>query len=168
MKHISCIVAWPLAILGLTMPTGCDAVDNAADILEELVDLIDLSETTVTVVNASDTFRVDGEFRFDSPQELPRFLLEEFGARVEFDLGPGERISFSEDCDDLQAILLDDADLRVALGISPDVDSDVLRDGDDFGCGDEIIFTFTHPAIPTDLDVDITVVERSIEVIIIP
>jgi len=54
---------------------------------------------------------------------------------------------FSKDCDNLQAIIISDADLEVV----GEEDTGTLRDGDDFGCGDTIIFTFDL------IDFDITV-----------
>ena len=72
-------------------------------------------------------------------------------------IGPGEMYTFSRPCDDLQAIVIHDAD----LGVVGDVDdsSDVLVDGTDFNCGDTITFTFSHAdvVLPIDLDIGVDV-----------
>jgi hypothetical protein len=41
--------------------------------------------------------------------------------------------------------------------IGPETDTGVLRDGDDFGCGDRITFTFDHSAVIVDFDVTVDV-----------
>ena len=38
--------------------------------------------------------------------------------------------TFTRDCDDLQAIIIGDADLQLPLGLGPDASTDVLHDGD--------------------------------------
>ena len=65
-----------------------------------------------------------------------------------------DAFTFTRDCDDLQAIMIEDADLQVLGGlITPDADTDVLRDGSDFGCGDTLTFTFSHPDIALSLNI---------------
>jgi len=63
----------------------------------------------------------------------------------------------SRNCDDLQAVVIEDADLRIIGGIGPETDSDVLRDGDEFGCGDTVTFTFTSSDLGTNFEVTPTV-----------
>ncbi|MCH7884473.1 MAG: hypothetical protein IIC01_04415, partial [Planctomycetes bacterium] len=54
----------------------------------------------------------------------------------------------------------DDADLLILGDIGPEANSDVLRDGDDFSCGDTIVFTFDHSGILVDFDVIVSVDRR--------
>jgi hypothetical protein len=116
-----------------------------------------LPETTsVRLVNQGD-FDVVVELYIDDVQEIPREALTEFGTRMEFTIPPGEAVTLNRDCDELQAIVIDDADLQVAGQVGPETDTDVLRDGDDFGCGDTILFTFDHSPALLDFDVTVTV-----------
>ena len=101
---------------------GCDALA-----------LLLPSTVTVRLVNNGD-FRVDGDLYYDDDESaldgvdainaLDNFLRE-FGSRVEFDVAPGDTFTFTRSCDDLQAIYIDDADLRAIL-LSPEDDTDVL------------------------------------------
>lgn len=99
-------------------------------------------QTSVELVNDTD-FTVDVQLFYDSEQNLPADVIEIDGTELNFSLAPGETRSFSRDCQDLQAIFIKDADMRVAPGISPQADTDVYREPDDFTCGDTIRFTFT-------------------------
>ncbi len=120
---------------------GCDA-------------LVLLLPRTVTVrlVNNGD-FSVDGELYYHDDESALDLLnsidtldnfIREFGTKVDFEVAAGETFSFTESCNDLEAIFIDDADLRVIAGFSPDDDTEVLRDGTDFSCGDTITYTFDH------------------------
>ncbi len=133
----------PSIVVGLGLCSGCDLIPPA--------------QVTVTLTNTSADFDVDATIFFDDEDDLPRDLLIEVGQQRDFTIPPGESVSFSADCDALRAIVLEDADLRVVIGVSPETDSGVLRDGDDFECGDEIVFTFTHSILLVDFDVDVTV-----------
>ena len=126
---------------------GCDA----------LVGLLLPSRVTVTLVNTSPTFDIEATVVYHDEEDTLKEIVILLGTDQDFIIGPGERVSFSRDCDDLGSLVLEDADLRVLGGIGPEVDSDLLRIGDDFECGDEIVFTFTHAAIPIDLILDIDV-----------
>ena len=80
--------------------------------------------------------------------------MEEVGEELNLSVPAGSTVSFTRDCDDLQAIMIADADLLVVGNlISPEADTDVLRDGSDFSCGDTLTFTFTHPDIPISLNI---------------
>jgi len=81
---------------------------------------------------------------------------------LNFVIPPGGTRTFIRSCDDLQAIVLDDADLLILAGIGPETNTDVLRDGDDFRCGDLIEFTFSHSGAVFDFDVEVDV--RSLEI----
>lgn len=118
--------------------------------------LIPQPETTVRLVN-NGNFDVRVTVVYDNEQDAPRDALTEFGTALQFTLAPGESTSFSRDCDAIQAVTLDNAELRIIGGIGPSFDSDVLRDGSDFGCGDTITFTFDHSDILIDFDADTAV-----------
>ena len=136
---------WLIVLLGLSL-AGCDSLDGVLDLLQP-------TSTKVTLANNTEA-SVDGTLLYHDEQDVPELLLSEVGTEFDFDLEPGDLTTFSLDCDDLQAVQIEDADLRLLFGIGPETSSDVLRDGDDFGCGDEIVFTFT--SLP-EFDVNITV-----------
>lgn len=129
-------------VLGLFPLLGCDLLLSA------------LSGNTVTVslVNDSD-FDVTVSLYISDEQLIPSFLITEQGDRSVFTVSAGESFTFFRTCDDLQAIIIDDADLLVISGLGPEANSSILRDGDDFSCGDSIIFTFDHSAAILDFDV---------------
>lgn len=130
----------------MVMSAGCDAALN----------VLQPNTTTVLLANNSD-FNVQATVIIDDDQNIPRELLEEIGETITYDLSPGETASLRRECDDLQAVVIDDADLDVVGAIGPSTSSDVLRDGDDFGCGDTITFTFDHSAVLVDFDISIAV-----------
>jgi len=103
-------------------------------------------------VNNTD-FPVDGRLFYDDDQNLPENLIQADGTEKSFDLQPGETESFARDCEDLQAIFIEDADMRVAVGVSPEASTEVFREPNDFGCGDTITFTFTQNALGTSLEI---------------
>ena len=127
---------------------GCDA----------LLGVLPPRVTSVRLVNNSD-FSVSVVIFISDEQDIPEDLLtqEDIGTRLDFTLLPGESTSFSRDCDDLQAIIIDDADLLVIGQIGPEARTDVFRDGSDFGCGDTISFTFDHSAFLTDFHISTSV-----------
>ena len=102
-------------------------------------------------------FPVEVTVFIDNEQDLPEDVLTQVGTEIQFTVAAGEIVTFSRDCDDLQVIIIDDADLRVVGGVGPEAQSDVLRDGDDFSCGDTITFTFDHSAVIIDFDVSSSV-----------
>ena len=108
-----------------------------------LVGLLRPSETTIVLANDSD-FDVEVVLFYDDDQNILELLLTEIGEEMRLTIGAGEQITFSRACDDLQAIIIDDADLLVIGQLGPEVKTDVLRDGKEFGCGDTITFTFDH------------------------
>lgn len=123
-----------VVLAGLALPlTGCDT----------LVGIITPTTVTVSLVNTSD-YDVDAKIFISDEQDVPEFLLTELGDELNFTIPAGETVTFARSCDELQAIVIDDADLLVLVGLGPDAGSDVLRDGDDFRCGSVIIFTFSH------------------------
>jgi len=138
--------------LALILLPGCDAL--------LAILLSGTNTTTVELVNNSD-FDVDVILYYDDTQEIPDFLLTETGTLVEVTVAAGQTHRFSRSCDELQAIIIDDADLLVIGGIGPETSSDVLRDGEDFSCGSTVRFTFDHTAAILDFDVTTTNVSGS-------
>ena len=112
---------------------GCDS----------LLGLLRPRETTVVPINSGD-FDVEVELFYDDDQNILEALLTEIGEEMTLTIGAGEQRTFSRDCDDLQAIIIEDADLLLIGQLGPEVKTDVLRDGNEFGCGDTITFTFQH------------------------
>lgn len=120
------------------------------------------SNVTVDLVN-SGSFDVDAKIFIAKDQELPEFLLTTVGEELDYTIPAGQTVSFVRDCSELQAIIVDEADLRVLGGvISHGTKSDMLRDGTDFGCGDHIRFTFSHSLLGTGFRVTPTVEQNSV------
>lgn len=125
---------------------------------EALLGLIQSTTVTVTLVNQSSNFSVETAVIYDE-NELPREILVQDGFGIQRDdaIAAGASASFTLSCNDVESLLLEDADLQVLGGLGPDVEGDVLTQGDDFQCGDEIIYTFTHSAIIVDFNVTVDV-----------
>jgi len=121
-----------------------------------LVGLLRPSETSIVLANDSD-FDVDVVLFYGDDQNILELLLTELGEEMKLTIGPGEQITFSRDCDDLQAIIIDDADLLVIGQLGPEVKTDVLRDGNEFGCGDTITFTFEHSDAIFDFSIAVNI-----------
>lgn len=138
-----------LATLGLLPLTGCGT----------LVDLLQPSTTGVRLVNNGE-FAVDVTLYISENQETIEAVLTETGTKLEYTVPAGDSVTFSRDCNELQAIVIENAELLLINEIGPETDSDVLRDGDDFNCGDTIVFTFTHSIAIVDFDVSTSVQER--------
>ena len=136
-----------LAVLVLVF-SGCGIVG----------DLLRGTRVTVDLVNETD-FDVQATLFFDDEQNIPEFLLvqSDIGTEVSLTVPPGQTVSFSESCDDLQALIVENANLAILGGLGPDANTDVLRDGDDFGCGDTVVLRFTDANGIADFDI---VVER--------
>ena len=149
LKRISTSI---VAAFALILLPGCDAL--------LAILLFGTNTTTLELVNNAD-FDVDVILYYDDTQEVPELLLTESGTRLEFTIGAGETQRFSRPCDELQVIIIDDADLLVIGGIGPETNTDVLRDGDDFSCGSTVRFTFDHTAAILDFDVTVTNVSGS-------
>lgn len=142
MKHVGHLVIAGFLLSAL----GCDA----------LLDFVLPSTVSVSFVNESPDFDVEVAFIFDDEDDIPEFVLRQLEPDLELLIGPGDSESRSFDCDDLQAMIIDRAELQAAP-FGPDSDTDVLRIDDDYECGDEIVFTFTHTALIVDFDVSIQV-----------
>ncbi|MGE0480439.1 MAG: hypothetical protein AB7Q17_08200 [Phycisphaerae bacterium] len=125
-----------------------------------LLDVVNPPITTVRLVNNSD-FDVRVVLFYDDEQDAPRDLLTEFGVRMELTLAPGETASFTRDCTELQALVIDNAELRIIGQVGPEADTEVLRDGREFDCRDVITFTFDHSPLLVDFDVGVAVASGS-------
>ena len=142
---MSKILAATVVLILLAANVGCDS----------LVGLLRPSETTIVLANDSD-FDVEIVLFYDEDQNILELLLTEIGEEMRLTIGAGEQITFSRDCDDLQAIIIDDADLLLVGQLGPEVKTDVLRDGNEFGCGDTITFTFDHSDAIFDFSITVT------------
>ena len=122
------IVARVAALGVVVVPAGCGS-------------LLSPDLTSITLVNATEA-SVDVRMLTSDDQLIPEFLLKTVGDETDVLLQTGEAVTFVYDCDEMQAVAIEDADLRLLGGLGPETSTDVLRDGDDFGCGDTIVFTF--------------------------
>ncbi len=140
-----------LAMGAITLTAGCGAALQAAGALQG-------DEVTVVLRNSSDDFDVEVTLFYDDDQNILEGVLTETGTQVDTVVLAGQSVTLTRDCDDLQAIIIEDADLLLIGELGPETDTDVLRDGDEFGCGDTLVFTFSHPDedIPLDLNVTFT------------
>ncbi len=132
----------------LVLVAGCDA-------LTALLGTLQPNLVTVELVNNSD-FAVEGNLFYDDDQDTIEEILVETGTERTFILTAGGRSSFSVNCDDLQGIIIGNASLQIVGDVGPEANTDVLRDGDDFSCGDTIVFTFDHSDAILDFDVAVT------------
>lgn len=142
----SAIMPYALAAVSLVVFPGCEA----------LVGLVTTSTVTVTLQNDSDQFPVAATIFYDDEEDTLKLLVIEFGESQDFSVPAGESRSMTRSCDDLRGLVLEDADLLIVSGLGPETDSDLLRIGSDFECGDEVVFTFSHEIIPLNLRLNIT------------
>lgn len=143
MKHITVL----LAAVSAGLLGGCPD-------LGALGDLLGGSNITVRLVNTNMTFSVTVRLYYHDDQNvLTEDLLKAFGEEREFTLAPGTTQSFSVDCDELQAIFIDRAELVVIGSLGPDDDTGIYRDGTDFHCGDTLVFTFSGELLPPTMEI---------------
>ena len=114
--------------------------------------------TTVRLINNGD-LPVEVVMYVGSDQNVLEDILTNTGERVQYTVPAGGTETFTRDCDELQAIIVDNAELIVIGGGGPDADTNVLRDGSDFNCGDTIEFTFDHSALLVDFDIPTRIVQ---------
>jgi hypothetical protein len=127
-------VALTAALLVLSPLVGCDSLTN----------LLNPTQVTVRLVNNTD-FTVTVQLRLSGDQNVLESLLTTLGEESSVTLTAGQSSTIVRSCDDLQAIMVERADVNYIIGIGPNQQSDVYRDGTDFDCGDTIVFTFTQP-----------------------
>ncbi len=143
-----CVALGTLGALGITFMSnfGCSA----------LLGLLQPTSVTVQIVN-NGSFPVDTTFYIDDDENILEILIKEFGTKIENSVQAGETISITRSCDDLRAIILDDADLQIVGSVGPEANADILREGEDFSCGDTLVYTFTHTDVLLDFDVAVSV-----------
>jgi hypothetical protein len=124
---------------------GCDAVSA----------ILSANGVTVELVNNAD-FDVEAKMFYHDDQDVIESLLEVVGTEVNLTVQPGQSTTFSRDCDDFQAFFVENAELRVIAAIGPEANTGVLRDGDEFSCGDTIVLTFDHSNALLDFDVAVS------------
>lgn len=136
------------SVIGLAALCGCGPLSI----------FLPLNQTAVLLVNNGD-YPVEVRLFYSDQQDIPEALLtqDSVGTEVDYTIPAGESASFTRDCDQLQAIIIDHAKLNVALGIGPEDDTGVLRDGSDFHCGNTIVFTFEHSSNIVDFHITTSV-----------
>src|SRR5262249_3241851 len=103
------------------------------------------SQTTVLLINNANA-DVDVNVADSDDSHVFQDVLDHFGTMSEFTLSPGQSTSLTRSCDDLKAVEIEDAQLRVFFGSGPHTHSSVYRAGTDFDCGQTITFTFSGSA----------------------
>ena len=136
---------WGLAVI-LAGVAGCGAVRSI---------ISSGSQTTIRLVNAAD-YPVAVELYYGDTQETLAAVLQETGTQVVRRLAAGEEASISRKCDALQAVMIEEAGMDVAVGLGPNDNTGVFSDGSDFNCGDTIVFTFTNMGV-TELNITVSV-----------
>jgi hypothetical protein len=135
------------ALAGLLLVTAsCDSLGGLTDVLNP-------RKTTVRLENNSDTFDVHVVLYYGDDQNVLEALFTNVGTRREFTIAPNDVEQFSLDCDALQAIMIDKAELQVIGSIGPEDGTGVYRDGSDFNCRDTLVFTFDGQLLPPDLNI---------------
>ena len=116
------------------------------------------SPVTVELVNDSLTAPVTVRLFYHDDEDVFEVILVQSLLTTEREetILPGETVSFTRDCDDLRAIIIERAELQV-FGLSPEVETDVLRRGEDFSCGSTIVFRFSHTSLILDFAVTTTI-----------
>lgn len=109
-------------------------------------------QTTVELVNDSQS-QIEVQLFIDDDQLIAEEVLEETNPEVDLVLDPGEVYSYSRNCEEIQAVLVH-GDARIIGGIGPSSRTNVLRDGDDFGCGSLLEFSFRVEDLGTSLEID--------------
>lgn len=133
------------------MMAGCNTLNR----------FLGLDTVEVVLVNQG-SFPVEVDLYISDVKDIPESLLVTLGEKLEFTLAPGQTQRFSRSCDDLKAMIIHDADLRVAGSIGPEAETNVLRTDGDFDCGDQIVFAFVHSPIITDFHITTQVLPRSL------
>lgn len=141
--HAAGMIAASLAIL--VGVTSCGVIGNITRV------------TTIELHNGGE-YPVDVDMYVYDEQLAPLPLIIADGENIDPVLAPGTRRVYVRNCDDLQAVVIADADLEIVGSIGPSASSGVLRDGDDFSCGSIIVFRFDHSNAIIDFDVTANVI----------
>lgn len=123
---------------------------------QSILEILQPRIVQVHLVNRGD-FAVDILLYYHEEQLIPKELLTEIGTRLEFTIAAGQEARFSRNCEALQAVVVDNADLRIIGQIGPKTDTDILRDGNDFRCGDTVVITFDHSSVLVDFHATVDV-----------
>lgn len=114
-----------------------------------VLDALGISSDTVTLKLVNETaFRVEPEV-FVTDTDLGLDLITEELVTLGInrldvdDLSPGDSVTRTFDCDEIEAVMASDAELKTGLGISPDADSDLFVQGEQFECGDTVTVRYT-------------------------
>ena len=138
-------IAKILSLVPLLLPVaGCP----------DLSGLLTPSTTTIELVNPGN-LAVEVTLYIGESQYTTKELLRLGGEEIERTVAAGQTVTISRDCDDLQAVFIDNAKASIVV-FGPEDESDVLRDGSDFGCGDTIRFTFSYTLFPRDMDIGVS------------
>jgi hypothetical protein len=143
------VISRGFAVAMLVGVAGCDALSGLLGLIPGA------STVTVRLVNNGD-FDVLARLALSDEDDIPEALLEE-DDDLEYTVPPAQTRTFSRSCDDLRAVMVTHAELRIIGGIGPEADSGVQRDGDDFTCGDVITFRFEHSDAIVDFAVSVSV-----------
>jgi hypothetical protein len=122
-----------------------------------ILGLIGQTRTTTVELRNNGDFPVSVVLFYDDEQDTLDGAIQETGTERTFTIDAGQSQTLTRACDDLQAVIIDDADLEVVGSVGPEDRSDLLRDGDQFRCGDTIVFTFDHSDNILDFDVTVNV-----------
>jgi hypothetical protein len=102
------------------------------------------STVTITFVNEFTDLSIEGTVVFDNREAFIKEDLVGFGEERSFSVDGGQSLSLTPlSCGEVESLVLDRAELLVVGNVGPSTDSEILRIGEDFDCGDEIVFTFT-------------------------
>lgn len=114
------------------------------------------NQTSVRLIN-NGSFPVNVTLYVHSDQNVLKAIMPSVGERIEITVPANSTRLITRDCDDLQAVLVDEAEVSIIGDIGPSTDSDVFRDGSDFGCGDVFALTFVYPVVPVSLSIEAAV-----------
>ncbi len=148
-------------IIVVFLAIGSAGCDNLRGILGQLS--IGPSTITLELVNETDLPVDPAVFVSDLSdviiEGLTDFVLTLDGNEQNFgDLVPGETVTRVYDCDDFKAVQASDAELITGIGISPDDDSALFVDEEDFRCGDTLRITYSGSI--TNFDARIRVISQ--------
>ncbi len=128
----------------------------ACDALQGLLDALQGTQTTTVELRNDGAFPVEVTLLYDDNQETVDGVIQVTGTERNVTIAAGATESLSRSCDELQAVIIDDADLQLVGELGPEDRSNLLRDGDDFRCGETIVFTFDHSDLILDFAIAVT------------